>query len=98
MEISNKVPPVQSTANAGGPAGVKDPSPAGAASKGDRVNLSAKAQELQSAREAIRNMDDIDHEKVAGIKAQIEAGTYKVDGQKVARKMLEESLLKDLEM
>ena len=97
MEISNKIPPVQSTAYANGSAKSKDPSTPGAVAKGDQVNLSAKAQELQSAREAIRNMDDVDHEKVARIKAQIEAGTYKVDAEKVAGKMIEESLLNDLE-
>jgi negative regulator of flagellin synthesis FlgM len=65
------------------------------AAKGDRVELSAKARELQAAREAIQEMDDVDHEKVAKIKARIEAGTYKVDADKIAGKMIEESLLSD---
>ena len=96
MEISNKVPPVQSTPY------VKETAKASAASgtaptaKGDKVELSAKAQELQAARDAIQHMDDVDHDKVAEIKAQIEAGTYKVDANKIAGKMLEESLLKEM--
>lgn len=67
------------------------------AAKGDRVELSAKAKELQAAREAIQKMDDVDHEKVARIKARIEAGTYKVDADKIAGKMIEDSLLGDRE-
>ena len=97
MEISNKVPPVQNTAYVKRTTKADAPSSPSNVAKGDKVNLSAGAQELQSAREAIRNMDDVDHEKVARIKAQIEAGTYKVDAENVAQKMLEESLLKDPE-
>jgi negative regulator of flagellin synthesis FlgM len=97
MEISNNIPPVQRTTNASGPARAKGPGIQPAAAKGDRVNLSSQAQELQAAREAIHNMDDVDHEKVAKIKARIEAGTYTVDGEKTAGKMIEESLLNDLE-
>ncbi len=96
MEISNKVPPVQGTPLIKEAAKAKGPDVAGSVAKGDHVALSTKAQELQSAREAIQKMDDVDHEKVARIKAQIEAGTYQVDAEKVAGKMIEESLLKDL--
>ncbi|MGD8835618.1 MAG: flagellar biosynthesis anti-sigma factor FlgM [Desulfobacteraceae bacterium] len=96
MEISNKVPPLQSTPYAKEAAKAKEPDVAVPVAKGDKVDLSTKAKELQSAREAIQQMDDVDHEKVARIKAQIEAGTYQVDAEKVAGKMVDESLLKDL--
>ena len=95
MEISNKVPPVQGTPHvqpSGKPQAHQGTSPA---AKGDRVDLSAEAKELQAAREAIQKMDDVDHEKVAEIKARIKAGTYRVDADKIARKMIEESLLSD---
>ena len=42
-------------------------------------------------------MDTVDHEKVARIKAQIAAGTYKVDAAKIASMMIAESLLDDIE-
>lgn len=92
MEVSNKVPPVQSTPYVKETAKTSASSAAGATAKGDKVELSPKAQELRAAREAIHKMDDVDHAKVAEIKAQIEAGTYKVDANKIAGKMLEESL------
>lgn len=97
MEISNKVPPLQGTPYmqpSGKPQANQGTSPA---AKGDRVELSAEAKELQAAREAIQKMDDVDHEKVAEIKARINAGTYKVDAGKIAGKMIEESLLGDWE-
>ena len=97
MEISNKVPPVQNTAYVKQAAKTTESKPANPVSKGDQVELSTKAQELNAARDAIQKMDDVDHEKVARIKAQIKAGTYKVDADKIAGKMIEESLLKEIE-
>ena len=98
MEISNKVPPVQKTAYVKQTSKTTEAKPANAAvAKGDQVELSAKARELQAARDAIQKMDDVDHEKVARVKAQIKAGTYKVDADKIAGKMIDESLLKEME-
>lgn len=97
MEISSKVIPLQSTPYvqpSGKPQAPKGTSPA---AKGDQVELSARAKELQAARKAIQKMDDVDHEKVAEIKARIKAGTYKVDADKIAGKIIEESLLSDRE-
>lgn len=93
MEISNKVPPVQHTPYVKQSSKITDTKSGGPISKGDQVQLSAKAKELQAAHEAIQKMDDVDHDKVARIKAQIEAGTYKVDANTIAGKMIEESLL-----
>lgn len=96
METSNKVPPVQHTPGVKQSSKIADTKRTGPIPKGDRVQLSAQAKELQAAREAIQKMDDVDHDKVAKVKAQIEAGTYKVDADKIAGKMMEESLLKEM--
>ena len=61
----------------------------------DRVQISDQAREMQAARQAIEQMPDVDEEKVARIKEQIQNGTYKVDGNKAAGKILAESLLVD---
>jgi negative regulator of flagellin synthesis FlgM len=96
MEISNKIPPVTNKhlIKAFETHAEKPVTPP---AKGDRVNLSAQAQQVKAAQEAIQQMDDVDKEKVAKIKAQIEAGTYKVDSQKAAGNILAESLINDLE-
>jgi negative regulator of flagellin synthesis FlgM len=97
MEISNKVPPVQGASNVQ-PSGKNQAyRQTSSVAKGDQVELSAKAKELQAAREAIQKMDDVDHAKVAKIKARIAAGTYKVDADIIAGKMIDESLLGDRE-
>ncbi|RJQ73018.1 MAG: flagellar biosynthesis anti-sigma factor FlgM [Desulfobacteraceae bacterium] len=63
----------------------------------DRVHLSAAAHQLQAAREALRHMPEVDLDKVAEIKARLKEGRYTADPQKIASKILEESLLKELE-
>ena len=63
--------------------------------RGDRVDISDKAREMQAARKAIDQMPTVDAEKVARIKAQLKSGAYKVDGKKTAENMLAESLLTD---
>ncbi len=100
MEISGKVPPAQSKADVQGlePAQkAKSKTTKVAGVKGDRVELSAKAKEMQAAREALKQMPDTDDEKVALIKKQLKDGTYKVDSKKIASKMVDESLLRDMD-
>jgi negative regulator of flagellin synthesis FlgM len=98
MDISGKLPPIlpfpnsnrvdasQKTANT---------APARPTSQGDTVSLSPQVRQMQAAREALAAMPEIREEKVAAIRAQIEAGTYKIDGEKIADKMIAETLLND---
>jgi negative regulator of flagellin synthesis FlgM len=97
MEISGKVPPLAKTVYAQPSAKPVEKTEPVAAAKGDRVDLSPQARQVQAAREALAKMDAVDHEKVARIKAQIAAGTYKVDAAKIASKIIAGSLLDDIE-
>ena len=97
MEISGKVPPLVKTPYARTPSKTVEKTGPSPAARGDRVELSPQARELQAAREALGKMESMDYEKVARIKFQIAAGTYKVDAAKIASKMIEESLLDDIE-
>jgi len=65
--------------------------------EGDKVVLSPKAREIQEAKKLLSSIPDIREEKVARIKKEIEDGTYRIDGKKLAAKMIRESLLKDQE-
>ena len=60
---------------------------------GDKVVLSPKARELQDAQTRLGDLPDIDARRVGQIKLQIENGTYKIDGGKIAERMLEEMRL-----
>lgn len=52
------------------------------------VNLSQRSKEVQKAEKAIESEPDIRSEKVQAIKNEIENGTYKIDYEKTAEKML----------
>ncbi len=62
----------------------------------DKVVLSPKAKEVQEVTEVIKELPDIREEKVAKLKEQVDQGTYRIDGKKIAFKMLKESILDEL--
>jgi negative regulator of flagellin synthesis FlgM len=96
MEISSKISPILRAPDATA-AQAKDnvAKAAPTAVQADRVALSPQARELMAAREAIRRMPEVDAEKVAKVRAQLQAGTYVVDSRKIAAKMVDEALLDD---
>jgi len=63
----------------------------------DKVVLSPKAREIQEAKKLLNSLPDIREEKVAYLKEQIENGTYQINGEKIAVKMLKESLLNEMD-
>jgi negative regulator of flagellin synthesis FlgM len=64
--------------------------------KTDTVVLSDAAKKIQDAKKQLDAIPDIREDKVAQLKEQIENGTYEIDAEKIADKMLRESLLNDL--
>jgi negative regulator of flagellin synthesis FlgM len=62
----------------------------------DSVELSQTAKDLKLAQAALRDLPDIRSEKVAGLKQQIDDGTYEIKPRKIAGKMIEESLINKL--
>ena len=64
--------------------------------KEDKVVLSPEVKEFQRAKRLIGSIPDIRDEKVDMIKKELEAGTYRIDGKKIAHKMIKESLLNEL--
>ena len=98
MEISNKIPSVPRIPEGQAPREkIKPKSEIQQTAKGDRVQLSAQAQEMLAARKAIDQLPDVDLEKIAEIKAQLKEGRYRTDALKTASKMMTETLLGDKE-
>ena len=96
MKISNDMTAVyakQGIAPGHGTQKTGSPPPA-AATGADRVQLSERARELQAAQQLVRQLPDVDIDKVNRIKAQIKEGTYQVDAKHTAANLLTESLLK----
>ena len=95
MKITNGIPPTYAKQGIAPGQSVKKAteSQPTATKHGDKVNLSAKARELQAAQQTVRQMPEVDMEKVARIKAQLQEGTYNVDAKKAAGNILAESLI-----
>ena len=65
----------------------------GSATPEEKVDLSTKAKDIQGLKSAITNLPDVREEKVQELKNRIESGKYNVSGEKIAEKMVGESLL-----
>ena len=59
----------------------------------EKVELSTMAREIQQAKVEVSRLPDVREEKVQEIKAQVEKGTYNVSGEKIAEKMVRESIV-----
>ena len=64
--------------------------------KADTVVLSDTAKTVQEAQTQLKSIPDVREDKVAELKEQIENGTYEPDAEKIAGKMIKDSLLNDL--
>jgi negative regulator of flagellin synthesis FlgM len=59
----------------------------------EKVDLSTQAKDIQQINNALSQVPDVREEKVQEIKSQVEKGTYNVSGEKIAGKMVGESLV-----
>ena len=60
--------------------------------KGDRVSLSGEGRLRTEAYKEAMNAPDVRSDKVAAIKARIEAGEYEIDSTKIAEGILKDEL------
>lgn len=58
-----------------------------------KVDLSARAKDIQRAKEIAMASPDVDHAKVEKFQKLIDEGKYKVDSKAIAERMVEEHLM-----
>lgn len=63
---------------------------------GERVEISKKASDLNKISGEIQKTPDIREEKVALLREKIASGSYHINSQEIADKMLREFLLEDV--
>jgi negative regulator of flagellin synthesis FlgM len=68
------------------------PSASAGQAEGDKVELSARAKQVQAASKLAQAFPDVREDRVAEIRNQIESGTYRIDAGKIAAAMLKEAL------
>ena len=75
--------------------GTPDNKPEKSAVKADTVGISDAAKRIQEARRQLDDIPDVREDKVSQIRNQIQNGTYEINADKIAAKMIKEGLLND---
>ena len=72
-----------------------DNKPEKTAVKADTVIISDAAKRVQEVRRQLDDIPDVREEKVLQLRSQIQNGTYEINADKIAGKMIKEGLLND---
>ena len=75
--------------------GTPDNKPEKTAVKSDTVVISDAAKRIQEARRQLGEIPDVREDKVSQLRSQIQNGTYEINADKIAGKMIKEGLLND---
>ena len=75
--------------------GTPDNKPEKSAVKADTVVISDAAKRVQEARRQLDDIPDVREDKVSQLRSQIQSGTYEINADKIAGKMIKEGLLND---
>ena len=75
--------------------GIPDNKPEKTAMKTDTVVISDAAKRVQEARKQLDNIPDVREDKVLQLRSQIQSGTYEINADRIAGKMIKEGLLND---
>jgi negative regulator of flagellin synthesis FlgM len=59
----------------------------------EKVNLSTRAKDIQQIRQILDQTPDIREDKVLELKRQIDSENYRIDAEKIAEKMVGESII-----
>ncbi|MDQ7007265.1 MAG: flagellar biosynthesis anti-sigma factor FlgM [Acidobacteriota bacterium] len=69
----------------------RSPDPSEVTPSGDSVDLSARARELRSLREAVESSPESRRDLVEQLRAEIASGRYRIDGTRIVEGLLAET-------
>ncbi len=75
--------------------GAPENKPEKTAIKSDTVVISDAAKRIQAARRQLDEIPDVREDKVSQLRSQIQNGTYEINAEKIAGKMIKEGLFND---
>ena len=75
--------------------GTPENKPEKTAVKADTVVISDAAKRVQEARRQLEDIPDVREDKVSQLRSQIQNGTYEINADKIAGKMIKEGLFND---
>jgi negative regulator of flagellin synthesis FlgM len=98
MKINTQQPPENQNTNRGiqnvqkpaGAEGVEKAAPAKQPAPSDKVDISGRSREIAEIMSSIDQLPDVRAQKVAELKQAVDAGTYSIDPQKIAEKLLKD--------
>jgi negative regulator of flagellin synthesis FlgM len=59
----------------------------------EKVDLSTRSKDLLQIKKTVSQLPEIREDKIQELKTQVEQGTYNINGDKIAEKMIGESLI-----
>jgi negative regulator of flagellin synthesis FlgM len=62
----------------------------------DVVALSPEAKKLQEVQQLVKSIPEVREAKIAEVRDQIQNGTYRVEGKKIAFNLIKESLINEI--
>ena len=91
-EIGSKISNIQSEKDVVNETAKKKVAQEDTLNKDAIIDISQRSREIQKIREALDKIDIIREDKIVELKDKIEKGTYQIDHEKVAEKMIDEFL------
>ena len=61
--------------------------------RGDTLELSVQAREVQDFRVALRDIGEVRQDKVEQLKKEVQGGTYRADARRIAEGIIQDRLL-----
>ena len=90
-QVNNQRPTADKTSSSETPRqqGAEQARPQNSNTRGENVNLSSQAKNLKQLEQSLGEFPEMDDERIEQIRSALEDGSFKIDAEKLAQKMLD---------